>query len=59
MKIRYVLIGLVFLGMYGLVGTMDVEEEQLQQDRYCEMVQLYKDTNGEAGWPAYKGECDE
>ncbi len=31
-------------------------EAQLQQEQqlYCEMVQMYKDTGGENGWPDYK-----
>jgi len=32
------------------------DDPQAEVDRYCEMVDLYKQTNGDAGWPAYKGE---
>ena len=32
------------------------DDPQMEVDIYCDMVQLYKDTKGEAGWPAYKGE---
>ena len=59
MKIRYFLIAALLIALYGWVGAMDAEEEQRQQDRYCEMVELYEETNGDAGWPAYKGKCDE
>ena len=40
----------------GIVGQSDFEEEQRQADQYCEMVKLWKRTNGQAGWPAYNGE---
>lgn len=26
---------------------------ELQQQHYCDMVQLHKDSNGELGWPDY------
>lgn len=32
------------------------DDPQMEVDIYCDMVDLYKQTNGEAGWPAYKGE---
>ena len=40
----------------GIVGQSDFEEEQRQADQYCEMVKLWKETRGQAGWPAYDGE---
>ena len=39
-----------------IVGQSDFEEEQRQAEQYCEMVKLWKQTNGQAGWPAYNGE---
>jgi len=33
------------------------DDPQTEVDLYCSMVELYKDTKGEAGWPAYKGEA--
>lgn len=33
-------------------------EEQLQRDHYCEMVEIYEQTGGEFGWPAFDGECE-
>ena len=41
---------------FGLVGQSDFEEEQRQAEQYCEMVKLWKQTKGQAGWPAYNGE---
>lgn len=40
----------------GIVGQSDYEEEQRQHAEYCEMVKLWKKTNGKHGWPAYNGE---
>lgn len=34
-------------------------EQQQQQDLYCEMVGIYKETKGEYGWPDYKGNAEE
>lgn len=47
---------LLLLALFGLAGQGDFEEEQRQVQEYCSMVELFKQTNGEAGWPAYKGE---
>lgn len=47
-------IGLV--AAMGIAGQADYEEEQRQAEQYCEMVQLWKQTNGRQGWPAYDGE---
>jgi hypothetical protein len=44
---------LVFLlCVVGLFFTQDPNPDQ----EYCAMVQLYKDSGGENGWPAYKGD---
>lgn len=40
----------------GIAGNMDVHEEERQAEQYCEMVKLWKQTNGQQGWPAYNGE---
>lgn len=42
--------------LMGVVGHMDYEEADRQHEEYCEMVKLYKQSNGEKGWPAYNGE---
>lgn len=39
-----------------IVGQSDIEEAERQQAEYCEMVKLWKQTKGKAGWPAYNGE---
>lgn len=39
-----------------IVGQSDFEEAERQKAEYCEMVKLWKQTKGQAGWPAYNGE---
>jgi len=48
-----VLLATLAIGIFILTGGDDPRAEV---DIYCEMVDLYKQTNGEAGWPAYQGE---
>jgi hypothetical protein len=48
------IIGLI--AAMGFVGHSDFEDEQAQAEQYCEMVKLWKQTKGQAGWPAYNGE---
>ena len=45
----------LFIAM-GIVGQSDLEEAERQEAEYCEMVKLWKQTKGQAGWPAYNGE---
>lgn len=40
----------------GIAGNMDVQEEERQRAEYCEMVKLWEESNGKAGWPPYDGE---
>jgi len=49
----------LLVGSLALVGTGDYEEAKASHERYCEMVALHQQTGGQAGWPPYKGECDE
>ena len=54
MKTAAVLLAL--LGLFGLAGAMDYEDQQAEQERYCEMVK--------AGyWPdyqwTYRRECQQ
>lgn len=53
-------IGAIAIFLVGLsMAGSEQAEEQAQRDLYCEMVQIYKDSNGQYGWPAYDGECDQ
>lgn len=45
-----------FIALLGMAGSDDMREEQHQVTEYCQMVELWKSSNGENGWPAYKGE---
>jgi hypothetical protein len=38
----------------GAVGRMDLEDAIQSEKHYCDMVKLYKDTGGDAGWPDYE-----
>lgn len=49
-------VGIGLILAFGIVGHFDAEDEQLETERYCEMVKLWKESNGKAGWPAYNGE---
>ena len=62
-KVEYIgfmiLICLLYLG---LVGGEDLEEQLLAEETYCSMVKLHRESSGEYGWPAYRGEeayCEE
>jgi hypothetical protein len=37
-------------------GVLSTTEDPNPDNEYCDMVELYKQSNGENGWPAYKGE---
>lgn len=39
---------LALLALFGLVGAMDYEDQQAEQENYCEMVR-------EGLWPDYRG----
>lgn len=55
--IRLIAYTIIMLAILGIAGTHDFEEEQRQEQEYCEMVKLYKQTRGREGWPEYrKGE---
>ena len=55
--ILIVLIAIVLLSAVLVVNSLDKRSEANERDLYCDMVQQFKDTNGQYGWPAYKGEC--
>lgn len=55
-RYQVILAGLGLLVAMGIVGQSDFEEAERQEAEYCEMVKLWKQTKGQAGWPAYNGE---
>ena len=56
-KVLIVLFGVLLLAMVSIVNTLDKNSEAIERDLYCEMVEEFKASNGERGWPAYKGEA--
>lgn len=59
MQIKRYQVILAAIGLFiamSIVGQSDLEEAERQQAEYCEMVKLWKQTKGQAGWPAYNGE---
>ena len=56
-EIGLVLGSLVVLGLIALGNVIDGQPDDLEQQRalYCEMVETFKNTGGEYGWPDYKG----
>ena len=56
---KVLLIGLVLVIGYGLAGNADIQNEQAEQTRYCEMLELWNETDGDAGWPPYNGKCED
>lgn len=55
-RYQVILASLGVLIAMGIVGQSDFEEAERQEAEYCEMVKLWKQTKGQAGWPAYNGE---
>jgi len=53
MKRRYALGLIVVFVAFAYVSAEDAKEQQTQNAHYCEMVALWKQTNGEQGWPDY------
>jgi len=47
-----------FILAYGLIGTADMQEQERQAEQYCEMVEIWAETGGDAGWPPYNGKCE-
>lgn len=52
-----VLIAIMLFAAVLMVNSLDKRSEAKERDLYCDMVQQFKDTDGQYGWPAYKGEC--
>ena len=60
-KLKGIAIAVVLIGAFGLVGTMDFEDEIKQDEHYCHMTSIWKankhiDAAVRPGWPDYKPE---
>lgn len=49
---KYYLLVLIALVLYGLASTQDSTDAIAQSDMCLQMYQLYQDTDGEYGWPS-------
>lgn len=56
LKVNFYTICAILAGLmlFGVMGTMDAEDEQAQLEHYCEMVKLHKQ-DPSVGWPDYDG----
>lgn len=50
-----VLIAVAMLAIAIIPALGEHADAKMQERFYCEMVHQYKDSNGEHGWPDYKG----
>jgi hypothetical protein len=50
---RLLFLGVLAIVLFVLAGGDDPDTDH---QIYCDMVALYKATNGQDGWPAYDGE---
>ncbi len=46
-------VAVCLIGLY--VTAPDQPEVERQAEQYCEMVEIWDQTDGDAGWPPYKG----
>ena len=56
--ILYAIGAALFLAMLSIVGNMNAEDKRQERERYCQMLELWNDTDGKYGWPPYKGDCE-
>ena len=50
-----VVLGLAFIALLGHAVVGQPDDLEQQRALYCEMVETFKNTGGEYGWPDYKG----
>lgn len=48
--------------IFAITASVDYQDEQVEQEHYCEMVQLWQEhdhlpANQRPGWPPYRGGC--
>ncbi|AIM40623.1 hypothetical protein [Vibrio phage VpKK5] len=52
------LVYMLVIGAVALVMAMDFQDEVHEKEHYCSMVEAFVETDGEYGWPDYKGTYD-
>lgn len=59
--IKHSLILCFFAALSVLAVTLDRQEVEAKQSLYCEMTAIFKQTDGQYGWPEYDKDvkCDE
>lgn len=57
--IPLLLMVLAIFGAFFAIAAGTYEEQMQQAREYCEMVELYKSSGGENGWPDYNGNFEE
>ena len=55
---RYVIVLTAVTVIFLLAQADDHRELTVQDRQYCTMVTRYRESGGEHGWPAYRGECE-
>jgi len=58
-KTQGVIALLAILIALAVLGVLDTDEMQRQAARYCDNVNLWQSTGGQAGWPDYKQQVEE
>ena len=60
-RYQAILIVSSIVGALCTIGHLNAQSQDADDQRYCEMVKIYKQTNGENGWPdfreTYKHQC--
>jgi hypothetical protein len=54
------IVALALLGLITLAACVDEQEQDLELKHHCEMVGIYRETDGQYGWPDYNntaGDC--
>ena len=59
MEIIFIVVAVVFV--YAKIGSMDFEDQKIEREHYCQMVDLWNANKHLAperrpGWPPYNGE---
>jgi hypothetical protein len=55
----YFAISLIVIAVMGYrLGESDVNLAQTEHEHYCQMVQIWQDTEGDFGWPDYLDKGD-
>lgn len=55
---------LIIIAVIGAIVVLKVSDtgysdEEIEHNRYCDMVADFKASEGQRGWPPYKGECND